>query len=96
MDEQHKREMAEIRVTLRETVAIQNQQAKMLRKLAERQVEFQEQVERVDHHLNVLIQISNGLIRDQVQPGAFAQYSARVEDIDTKLQDLLRRAKGQQ
>lgn len=93
-DDQHRREIAEIRATLMETVEIQRQQAKTLRTLAERQAAFQEQLERVDHHLNVLIQVADGIIRDQVRPGAFAQYAGRVEDMDAKLQELLRKARG--
>ena len=93
-EEQHRRDMAEIRATLAETAKIQQQQAKLLRMLAERQDAFQDKLDDTEHHLNVLIQITDGMIREQVQPGRFAQLVARVEDLDAKVEILLQRTKG--
>ena len=58
-------EMDEIRELLKETVIIQNQQAKVLLRHSEVLAEYDERMERVARHLEVLANITDDLIRNK-------------------------------
>jgi len=61
----HSSDLDDIRELLRETVAIQNQQAKVLLKHSEMLVEFDERMDRIQTSIQALVEISDDLIRNK-------------------------------
>ena len=80
MDEQ----IAEIRATMLEIVAIQRKQAQLQREQAQHIADIGEQLDRTGHHLEVLVQISDGLIRDHVSGAKMRVLEGRIKDREGK------------
>jgi len=75
-------QMAEIRATILDITEIQRKQARLVRQHSEWIADIDERLERVGHHLEVIVQIADGLIRDHTATAKIQEITERLDNLE--------------